>query len=355
MLYQYSWLRIFACLGIILLHMLFASNVYFEDKMTLTDTIVTKAAENMLMWAVPCFLAITGALLLPAVYELSWGKLLHRYVRRMVLALLIFVLIFQLCDAAMGEITAGQIVPGFFSNLIQGHSWAHMWYLYLMIGLYLMMPFYKAVTRSCSDMELLVLCLIWLVFISILPLVRIFGFEMGFYVPTTLIYPLYPFLGYLIHEEKLSIDRLTAWVLVIGCSALLIGLTWMRYTILPDMLNVDALYTFDDLLFGYSSFLVVGQTAGIFTLFDSSKRLTTASSAESSKTRFLLTVDQCTFGIYLIHMIFIRFVFKFLGFDPYSLGGAACAAVFLALTILYFCIAGMITWVVRQIPGQKVL
>lgn len=350
MLLQYSRLRIFACFGIILLHMLFASNVYFEGSMSLTSTVVTKACENMLMWAVPCFLAITGALLLTPDYELTWSKLLHRYVRRMALALLIFVLIFQLCDAAMGEITAGQIIPGFFSNVIQGHSWAHMWYLYLMIGLYLMTPFYKVLTRHCSDKELMALCLLLLIFVSVLPNVSIFGLDMGFYIPTSVIYPIYLFLGYLIHTGKLSIDRLTAWVLVIGCSALLIFLTWMRYTMMAGFLSEDALYAFDD-LFGYSSILVVGQTAGIFALFDSSARLAGA----KKDPKFLLTVDKCTFGIYLIHMIFIRFVFKFLGFDPYTLGGPACAAVFLGLAILYFCLAGVITWLIRKVPGQSIL
>ena len=307
----------------------------------------------------------------------------------MALALLVFVLLFQHCDAAMGEITAGQILPGWISNVIQGHSWAHMWYLYLMIGLYLMLPFYKVLTRHCSDKELLGLMLLILIFVSVLPNVSIFGLDMGFYIPTAVIYPIYLFLGYTIHTGKLSIDRLTAWVLVIGCSILLIFLTWMRYTMMPGFLSDDALYAFDD-LFGYSSILVIGQTAGIFALFDSSARLSGAARtagpignasqssgsaapatgsgsaapamgsgsaipAKSSGTQFLLTVDKCTFGIYLIHMIFIRFVFKFLGFDPYTLGGAACAAVFIGLTILFFCLAGVITWLIRKIPGQSIL
>ena len=351
MFYPFSHLRIFACLGIILLHMLFASNVYFPGSMALSDTVLTKAGENLLMWAVPCFLAVTGALLLDPSREVSMHQLFHRYIRRMALALLIFALLFQLYDAAVCEVpaTPAGIVLGTVSNIVQGHSWAHLWYLYLMIGLYLLLPFYKIITRHAPDKLLLYLMLVWLIFISVLPLVSIWKLDMGFYIPTTMIYPLYLFLGYTIHTGKLSIDRLTAWTLTIGCSALLVFLTWLRYTMAEGIFDEAQLAAIDQ-LFGYASILVVGQTAGIFALFDHSRAL-----AETAPGP-LLTIDKCTFGIYLIHMIFIRFVFKFLGFDPYTAGGPAVSAlIFLGLTILFFVISGLITWLLRKVPHQSVL
>ena len=36
-------------------------------------------------------------------------------------------------------------------NLIEGRSWTHMWYIYMMLGLYLMLPLFRAFTKSADE------------------------------------------------------------------------------------------------------------------------------------------------------------------------------------------------------------
>ena len=98
---QFPYIRIFACFAIVLLHTLFASNAYYDGLITGTEKLVTQTAENMLMWAVPCFLMITGALLLDENKNLT-GKKIFKYTRRMVISLLVFTLLFQILDYATG-------------------------------------------------------------------------------------------------------------------------------------------------------------------------------------------------------------------------------------------------------------
>ena len=80
--------------------------------MSTADFAVTKTCENLLMWAVPCFLMVSGALLLNPAKEIPLKKLFGKYIKRMFLALLIFTFIFQLFDILM----TGQ--PLTFHNVI---------------------------------------------------------------------------------------------------------------------------------------------------------------------------------------------------------------------------------------------
>ena len=171
---QFPYIRIFACFAIVVLHTLFASNAYYDGLITGTEKLVTQTAENMLMWAVPCFLMITGALLLDENKNLT-GKKIFKYTRRMVISLLVFTLLFQILDYATGF--QKTLFTGWLYRLFTGQSWAHMWYLYLMIGLYLMMPFYKMVADHATDRQMWGLIGSIVLFVSLLPLSRIFGLE----------------------------------------------------------------------------------------------------------------------------------------------------------------------------------
>ena len=62
--------------------------------------------------------------------------------------------------------------------------------------------------------------------------------------------------------------------------------------------------------------------------------------------RLVRMVDDCTFGIYIIHMIGIHLVMKWLGWNPYMYGPLA----FLMLAILLFVVSFALTWLIRKIP-----
>ena len=334
----FSYIRVLACFCIIILHALFASNVYFEKTMTGGEVLWSKAMENELMWAVPCFLMITGALLLDPARELPLKKLFGKYLRRIVLALVCFTLIFQILGWKMeGE---PDILKGWLKDLAFGESWAHMWYLYLMIGLYLMMPFYKMIAEKADTRLLDLLILILIVFTSLVPAAEVFGISIGFYIPTTLVYPVYLFMGYRLHHRPLH-PALAAALLIV-CTAGLLALTWLRYgTGVLEALEADPGNQLDSLT-GYASLLVIFQTAGLFSLLG---RIKTPAG------RALRSMDQCSFGIYLIHMIGIHLIMKWVGFDPYMYGPFT----FILMAAALFLASWPVTWVIRKIPKLNLL
>ena len=64
------------------------------------------------------------------------------------------------------------------------------------------------------------------------------------------------------------------------------------------------------------------------------------------------SLDDCSFGIYLIHMIGVRAVMKWAGFDPYSNYPVLS---FIGMVIAFFIGAYIITYFIRKIPKLNLL
>ena len=330
---SFAYIRVIACAGVILLHTLFAATVYFKDSISEGELLWSRIPQNLLMWCVPLFLMVTGSLLLNPGREMTIGKIYGKYLKRILLTLVIFTFIFQVIDVIAGEET--NLIGGYLAKLFIGeknpeevHIWAHMWYFYMMTGLYLMMPFYRMITKAAGKNELMVLILLLLIFVSVVPMTGFFGVTAGWYLPTSIIYPLYLFLGYWLFNN--DIGKEAAVVLAAGCSLILAVITYFQVT------NQDPSIDFS-VFFGYSSIIVVGQAAGNFSLLKNIRKPAGA---------FLRSLDECSFGIYVIHMIFVRLTMKWLGFDPYSYG----PAMFILMVIGFFFVSYAITWVLRKIP-----
>lgn len=319
---QFSYMRIIATFFIIILHSLFASRVYFRDVMTASNVRYEQIFQNLLMWCVPVFLMITGVLLLDPEREISLRKLFGKYIKRMLLTLVVFTFLFQLLDYEFG--LQPTLFPGWIRSLFFAKSWAHMWYLYTIIGLYLMMPFYKLITRYRADLVpyLIAVCL---VFIAVIPM---FTENFGFGIPTAVIYPVYLFIGYQLFHHPVCLPL--SLLLSVGCTAVL--------AVLSVFCSSTAMETYA----GYASILVVGQSAGFFSLMNR---------IHIDADSWIRKIDQCTFGIYIMHMIGIRWLMKIYGFNPYTYGPMS----FILIAIVLFLISFVLTWLIRTVTRNQLL
>ncbi|MGN1382545.1 MAG: acyltransferase, partial [Eubacterium sp.] len=320
----FAYMRIIATFFIIILHSLFASSIYFRGDMTAGNRMFEQVFQNMLMWCVPIFLMITGALLLEPSREIPLKKLFGRYIKRMLLTLIVFTFIFQLLDYETG--LQPSLFTGWLRSLFFAKSWAHMWYLYMIIGLYLMMPFYKLVTRYAEKLVPYLIVLL-LIFTAVIPL---FSESFGFGIPTATVYPVYLFIGYWLFHHKMNLPL--SLLLTLGCSAALIAVTvaFLGRTGITDSFC------------GYASILVVGQSAGIYSLLN---RI--PADADS----WIRKIDSCTFGVYILHMIGIRWLMKIYGFNPYAYGPLS----FVLIAIVLFLISFFLTWIIRVISRNQLL
>lgn len=283
-------------------------------------------------WAVPVFIMVTGALQLNPNIQLSIKELFTVYIWRVLKALILFCLVFQLFDIGMnGEPFNSENILKAFSEMFLGKSWAHIWYLYMLIGLYLLTPFFRMIAAHGTKKELKYGLAVTIFFISCVPLLRIAEIETAFIIPLTTIYPVYLFLGYAIEHKVIDMKKWQGVLLtIIGC-ALLIGLTVYKYNSFQEMPDI--------LLGSYAGFATVILSCGAFGLM---KNIRIGAKVD----RFLLAIDKCSFGIYLIHMIFIRLILRYWQFNPYEYG----AWMFAAVILLIFIVSYAIVWVLKKLP-----
>ena len=107
----------------------------------------------MMTFAVPVFLMITGALQLNGDDDISIKRSL-KYSLRVLLALFIFGFPYSCLESLY---SVGSPSPGIFKtalkDLISGNSWGHLWYLYAVLGIYLILPLIKKWIRYSTRLE----------------------------------------------------------------------------------------------------------------------------------------------------------------------------------------------------------
>lgn len=200
---QFEYMRAIAIIGVVTIHTFNSAIIYFGKAATNLTLVLYDAVLNMMWYAVPCFFMLSGALLLNQEKEITVSKLVKKYILRMVLILLCFGTVFSLMEIIFTTKSI-QCVDVFTAiiNVIQGNTWAHMWYLYALLGIYALMPIYKLIANIASDKELKVILFMLFVFTSILPTLRVFGIETGFYCHINSVYPFWFLMG-AAHNRKL--------------------------------------------------------------------------------------------------------------------------------------------------------
>ena len=336
--YYFSYLRAFACIGIIVLHTVFSFYTVHQAELNHVSTAGVNSVTNNLMWAVPCFVMITGALLLEPSRNVSLHKLFYQYIRRILSALLFFCLFYRFVDMFLNQESFSlQIITDGLMKFLTGTGWSHLWYLYLLIGLYLILPGMKAVTKICPDTELRYLTFIGILFLSIFRLSSFMGISLGFYIHIATIYPVYLLMGYCIAKDIIPIKLSTAILLTIGSTVFLAGMTYLFYT--KQIANLDSLW-------GYPALPVVLQSAGLFALF---KHI------PIKKNQFhtlVCKLDDVSFGIYLIHFLFIRIILRYWKVNPF-IGGNIFLIPIIILGILL--VSWLTVWILKKLPFFKTI
>ncbi len=334
---HFGYIRALACIAIIVLHTAFSASLLFKEAITTSENIALRAITNSMMWAVPCFVMVTGALLLDEAREISYKKLFGKYILRAFLALVIFGMIFRIFDMIMDKekMDFSGFMSGFY-EIFTGTSWSHMWYLYLLIGIYLLLPFYKKVVAHSSKNDLWYLAIVMLVFLSIMPLSQLWKFGFGFYINVATIYPLYLLCGYMINKDYLKLKVWQATLMFITSTALIALLTVVRWKTDNQVMEC---------LWGYSSIIVILQSVSAYSIIMGVK----TKGLELAK-KILVEIDKCSFGIYLVHMIYVRLLLRYNQFNPFEHGGYIAL---IGIIIFIFIVSYITVWILKKLPVFK--
>jgi len=321
--YYFSFLRAISCIAVIILHIAASEGILYQSTLTEAQTFGNTLLYNLMMWAVPCFVMVSGALLLDPGKEIGLRKIFFVYIRRVLFALILCSVLFRIFDMALDReaLTVAGVLQGFL-NAFTGNGWSHLWYLYLIIGLYLILPFLRIIVKFCTEKELMYFLLLGFFVFSVLPLTKLLGVSSGFYVHVNTVYPVYFLLGYVLSRDMITVSNRLSVVLVIAGT---LGISAGTYFGLTGMIQNPTVLT------GYSSIFVVILATGVFCLSKHAK------GENQAVRKVIFSIDRCSFGIYLIHMVFIRIVLRYMNLDlfVYPIWISFPLTVFLVFTVSY--------------------
>ena len=143
--YHLDYLRVFASIAIILLHVTAQNMPYVE--LVGTEWNIYNICNSASRWGVPVFVMMSGALFLPR--EIHIKTLYTKYISRMVIAYVVWSAFYAIFDPVKNMIfseeyqtTLIEIIGSFISGAV------HLWFLPMIIGLYMCIPLIKQLTQN---------------------------------------------------------------------------------------------------------------------------------------------------------------------------------------------------------------
>ena len=356
-----SVLRVLACVCIVVLHCFkYSCSLASDGIFVINDSQmnISLIIQYVMNWAVPCFVMITGALLLDPARNITYKKIFGKYILRMVIAIVVFSVLFEFIDALLsGESITLYTLANGLKNAALNKSWVHMWYLYMVIAIYLMLPIFRKITADTNKRDILYLIVLLGVFLiafditfngiikslSILNQSESLSSDLqdisnpAFYIFIQKVWPLYLFLGYAVHKEFVKIKPVISVVLILS------GIVFISFFVLLEKtVYNEAVKSICYVLYSFNSspgFLLIA--LGVFSLFYSFRN---AKSGVLFK--IIRQVDICSFGIYLVHIIPIKVFMVKLGLDPYKYGGVF-GVLWFSLAVLVISFAAV--WLFKRI------
>ncbi len=335
---RYIWLdiiKIMACFFVIINH---SHNLLFLSGGTTTATVTVDAIMfSVCKTAVPLFVMTTGYLLLQG--EFSGRQMLRRILRIGIPLLAISVVYYVLNSDEGGSI------PDFVKQFAQSPRSVHLWYLYMLIGLYLVMPFVSKIVRYSTTRELVAFVALFLVgpavvrsalrYFEITP--SAFFFEAIFPVA----------IGYLIAGCAMS--RIELNTRCFWCAVVLFILFVMVsvFSVLTPYLRGEGIsYVFDS----WQYLPIVVSSLSLFYIL----RYLFESARFGEKTAEILkAISSTIFGVYLIHCVAISKLYELVPFQTIFRWNPYVGLIVLQICCFAGCAA--IVFLIKKIPIVKKL
>ena len=194
-----EYLRVISMLAVVMIHICTTAMTDFSDGVGTYKGAIFVSVTNLLHFAVPVFFMISGALLLNPKKEMTLEKLLKKYLLKYACVILIFCwafawleIVFDRRDVRLAYFSQS------FLDMLQGKTWAHMWYMYALLGVMLILPLLRWTARMAKGKEIAYLIAVLGFFLSVLPFFnRMTGFKAGIQFPISSVYIFHMLMSYM--------------------------------------------------------------------------------------------------------------------------------------------------------------
>ena len=317
-------LRVLATFAVILLHVSTTWLAMAEEGSA--EWTALMIWDGLVRWCVPVFVLLSGAFLLDPDKPLTFRSLLRGHLPRILAALLAWGFFYNLIYFR-GSGAAG--VRNALLLTLRGQTEYHLWYLYMLLGLYLLTPVLRGLVRGCSRRELE-----WLLALRFLA---------GLLLPTLLTF--FPSTGAYHWLQQLDIPLIRGYLgyYVAGYYLRTYGLRpRARYAVYAlGLAGLAATLALGGDVYGYLTPNVACTACGLFLLCRQ------VFSSGRFRLDWAVVLSRYSFGIYLSHVLFIM-VLSRLGL--HTLRFTPLLSTPLLSLLVFFC-AAVTARALRKLPG----
>ncbi|MFB6468622.1 acyltransferase [Cytobacillus sp. Hz8] len=339
-------LRILATFAVMIIHVS-ATNYADLDPNTYEWNILN-IYDSLARWCVPMFAMLSGMFFLNPKKPLNLKKLFTKNIYRVALALVVWAFVYQVYKGILKHAIDGDFFKDTIKVILQGNTHYHLWFLYMILGLYLISPILRIFMQSAKRRDIEYFLMISFIFTSLLPTIDHFypfhiftPFFIQFEVNLVLGYTIYFILGYYLATYDLS-KWTKIGLYILGALSLIFTIYGTR------MLSLDKGAP-DTFLYYYLRVNVFFVPVALFVFAKDFFRNTQFS---ETSLKVISILSTYSFGMYLVHDMFRTILMRF-GIDNLMFNQILSVPM---IAIIIFILSFLATAIVRKIPyfGKRI-
>lgn len=341
-------LRVVACYMVIQVHS--GEFFYIGEGGTFLggdDSFWVNLYNSLCRTSVPLFVMITGYFVLPVKEEL--GVFLKKRFTRVLIPFVIWCALYAFYQYLRGDVELGAA----FINILKipvnfGVEVGHLWYVYMLIGLYLFFPLISPWLNMASKKSIQFYLAIWAVSLCVPYIHQVFPDILGecAWNQTPLLYYFSGFLGYAIlafYVKKFWAEK-KSWHLPVGAMLIVAGyaITFFGFA---KMATFSKMAWELELPWGFETINVAMMALGLFLVIKNIQR-----SSSSAFNNLITSISNLSYGMYLVHIMILN-VF-------YSLFDGMIDSVSIKIPVIAICCficSYLVTKVLSYLPKSKYL
>lgn len=304
-----DYMRVIACIMVIIVH---SCEFFFIDGSnigirSLDDGFWVSVFDSAFRCSVPLFVMISAYLLVPVTGSIR--TFFTKRLKRVIIPFIIWSLLYATLPYLWGEMSKRDIADSILHLAYNfNDASGHMWFVYMLIGLYLFMPVISPWLQKTGKKGLGLFLLLWFLS-SFFPYLRIYAGDVYgecYWNEYNMLYDFSGFLGYVVLAFYLRsfLDWSHRKKLLIGFASYLIGYAITGYIWYHRIETSDTFQQLE-LSWRFCTPNVILESFGAFVLIESIFR-------KSKGNTIIYEVSNLSYGIYLMHIFILGAIYSLL-------------------------------------------
>ena len=335
--YYFDYLRVIAILGVIVIHVA-AAYVVMYLKIPMIQWEASVVFNGLVRWCVPIFFMVSGALLLGRKEE-PLGMFFKRRANRILLPFMIWTVVYYIWRQYFwygGTLDVLELGRLFLNNQV----YYHLWYLYALIGIYLLVPVLNVFVNHAKLQVVGYISLMWgIAYCGF----RYFGYEVGNVFVD--FFPLSNYVGMVIvgyYFSRVELSRKWRYAIYVA------GIVGVLLTIRQTFSLTNNQGVFSSYAMQYESPFVMATAIALFVWFRYVIGGKQEKNPDFKPSRLVQVISRLSFGIYLLHVLLLDMVRKF-----FHDNGEVLINPIIGMPlqlVLVLTITTVLVWIIEKIP-----